>query len=68
MNDFINLNYFKFNCDDNDIKNFINYFNNSLDNFIYHDTFIQNNLNSNHINKKEIFLKFKETILRYINY
>ena len=68
INYFININFFKFNKTNTDIENFINYFDTSLDNFIYQETFLNNPLNSPNINKKNIYMKFKDSILRYINY
>lgn len=68
INYFININFFKFNKTNTDIENFINYFDTSLDNFIYQETFLNNPLNSPDINKKNIYIKFKDSILRYINY
>lgn len=65
---FIEINYFKFNNDDTILKNFINYFDNSIDNFIYDETFLNNDIKSEIIKKKNIYLNFKDSILRFINY
>lgn len=62
---FMNINFFKFN--DNTTE-FFNYFDKSLNKFIYDDTFLNNHIDSIQINKKNIYIEFKESILRFINY
>ena len=65
---FININFFKYHNDDKEIVNFIDYLNNSLDKLIYDNNFFDNFDNFDEIYKKKIYLKFKDSIMRYINY
>ena len=67
INEFINMNFFEFNSEDKDINFFLEFLDNTLNNFINNEQFNNISYCTNDIHKKKIFIDFKESVLRYIN-
>lgn len=66
INEFIYLDFFDFNNEESDVKNFINYLDTFFHNFIS-NTNLEQLFTTNDIKKNKIYMEFKENILRYIS-
>jgi hypothetical protein len=67
INEFINLNFFDFNFEEKDIKNFEEFLDLTLTNFINDNLFDNISYNTQDIINKKIYIQFKECMFRYIN-
>lgn len=67
INEFINLNFFDFNFEEKDIKNFEEFLDLTLTNFINDNLFDNISYNTQDIINKKNYIQFKECMFRYIN-
>ena len=67
INEFININFFDFNNERQDIKNFTDFLDITISNFINNKLFDNISYNTNDIVNKKNYIQFKECMFRYIN-